>query len=140
MSWFGSNKTLCEELNATSTKTAESRQKAVDGFYNTVRDTVVKELRTFAAQNKVKKTTISFDDIFADDGTTIGYFRKAVGNINPPTPTVQEIDAYGERITTELNEQGVIATYNNGAISANWEVVPTPELETTTKTPVETTE
>ena len=129
MSWFGNNKTLCEELYSTSNKTADSREKAVDGLYPTVRDAVLTELRTHAKQNKVKKTTVSIENIFTEEHSSalLSYFRKAVGKINPANPTVKETDAYGEKVAQALTEQGIVASYENNIITANWEVVPIVE-------------
>jgi hypothetical protein len=124
MSWFRNNKTLCEELNATSTSTAVRRQTAVDGQYTNVRNAVFTTISDFAKNNKAMKTTVSLTDLFAEGSTVLGYFVKAVGTMQPTTPTTQETDVYGNKIVEELTAQDLVATYDNFIISVNWEVVP----------------
>lgn len=136
LSWGSKKTTLCEELHTASISTAENRQKAVDSQYNNIRDAVIAELREYAKTNKAKKTSVKFDTLFTETHLSgvRRSFARAVGTINPPQPTEQEFEAYGQKIAEELTEEGLVAEYGRTcdgyrAIIVNWEVVPEPPKE-----------
>lgn len=142
MSWFGGNKkSLCEELHANSTKTVESRQKAVDGLYNSVRSAVIDELRAFSKKNEEKYLIIKLDDLFAEkhnNGLIIA-FRKAIGEISPDYPVEAELGSYGEKLVEDLKKEGLEVAYetdmdNCEVITIDWEVVPKKPEEKTEET------